>query len=296
MNNKKKGILYIILAALSFATMSLFIQLSGDVPFIQKTFFRNVIALVFSTAVLLKQGANFKYKKGNLKLLLLRSTFGTMGVFLNFYAIDNMILSDATTIGKLAPFFVILFSALLLKEKIKSWQLAGIIIAFMGSLLIINPTLIVSIFSGAKIETSLMSLPAIGGLIGAVVAGITYTIIRKLSINGERGPYIVFFFSAFSTLVCLPFVVFNYQQVSFLQLMYLLCLGIFASFGQFALTAAYANAPAKEISVYDYTQIIFSAIYSLIIFGTIPTAYSLIGYTIIIGVAIFMYVKEKTTN
>ncbi len=291
MTNKKKGIFYIILAAFSFATMSLFIQLSGDVPFMQKTLFRNIVALCFAFAVLLKQGSNFKHKKGNFKLLVLRSTFGAMGIFLNFYAIDNLILSDATTIAKLTPFFVILFSYFILKEKIKLWQFFCILIAFLGSLFIINPTFIIAIISGGQVETSLTSLPAIGGFFGAVAAGVAYTIIRKLSINGERGPFIVFFFSAFSTLVCLPFVVLNFEQVSPLQLIFLIGAGVFASFGQFAVTAAYANAPAKDISIYDYSQILFSAIFGLLVFGVVPSVYSLIGYVIIVGVAIFMYKK-----
>ncbi len=293
MSKKKKGILYIILAALSFATMSLFVQLAGDVPFVQKTLFRNIVALCFSFAVLLKQGEGFKFKKGNLKLLILRSTFGTMGIFLNFYAIENLILSDATTISKLTPFFVILFSYFILKEKIKSWQLVCIIIAFIGSLFIINPSLIFSLFSGEQIETSFTSIPAISGVLGAVMAGVSYTIIRKLSIRGERGPYIVFFFSAFSTVICLPFAIISFVPVTPLQVVYLFGAGLFASFGQFSVTAAYSNAPAKEISIYDYTQIIFSAVYSLIIFNTIPSAYSIVGYIIIVGVAIYMYQKGK---
>ena len=44
------------------------------------------------------------------------------------------------------------------------------------------------------------------------------------------------------------------------QLGSLLLAGIAAAGGQFSITAAYTNAPAKEISVYDYSQVIFAAI------------------------------------
>ena len=83
-----------------------------------------------------------------------------------------------------------------------------------------------------------------------------------------------------------------------LQLICLLCAGLAAAGGQFAVTAAYTYAPAKEISVYDYSQVIFAALYGLIMFGQIPDSLSIIGYLIIILMAIvmFIYNKRKTKN
>ncbi len=293
LQEKNKGIIYIILAALSFATMSLFVQLAGEVPFIQKSFFRNLIALLFSLVVLVKQGGGFSFQKKNLPYLLLRAIFGTMGVFLNFYAIENLMLSDATMINKLSPFFVILFSFVILKERMKIWQGFCILVAFFGSSFIVNQDLMEALLTGGEISTSLGSFPAFIGVLGAMSAGLAYTFIRKLSIGGERGAFIVFFFSAFSTLVCIPFVVFDFHPMTVEQVGCLLGAGIFASLGQFSITAAYSHAPAKEISIYDYSQIIFSAIYGLLFFQQIPNGYSLIGYGIILAVAVYMFRKNK---
>ncbi len=296
MNQKQKGIFYIILAALSFATMSLFVQLAGDVPFIQKSLFRNVVALIVSFTIIMRTGKDFSFQKSNLKYLIIRSIFGTLGVFLNFYAIENLVLSDATMIAKLSPFFVIIFSYFILKEKIKAWQVTSIIIAFTGSLFIINPLLITSLFTNQTYTSSIGSFASIIGLLGAMSAGVAYTIIRKLAMRKERGAFIVFFFSTFSTAVCLPFVLIDFYPMSINQVFILLGAGIFASCGQFAITAAYSHAPAKDISIYDYSQIIFSAIYGFIFFNQLPSSYSLIGYIIIISVAIYMYDKQKTSS
>ncbi len=300
-SNKKKGIIFIIISAFSFATMSLFVQLAGDVPFIQKTLFRNLVSVFFAFFLIMRTDRNFTYKKENLKYFLIRSTFGSVAIFANFYAIENLILSDASIIAKLSPFFVIIFSAIVLKEKVKPWQIACIVIAFIGSMFIVNPSIIMSLITGAAIETSMTAFPASMGLLGAVGAGVAYTFIRKLSMAGERGPFIVFFFSLFTTIFCLPFVIFSYQPMTTSQYLYLLGAGLFASFGQFAVTAAYGNAPAKEISIYDYSQILFAALYSLIIFNEVPSGYSLIGYAIIISVAAYMFYKDgkevpKATN
>lgn len=289
MTNKNKGIFFIILSALGFALMSLFVKLSGDLPSMQKSFFRNLVSLFFAFYIIKKSKIGFKFKKENLVPLILRATLGTLGIVFNYYSIEKLILADATMLNKLAPFFVIIFSFFILKEKIKLWQILSILIAFLGSLFIINPNLIIGLLNNNIPKTNLNSLPALIGVLGAMCAGMAYTMVRFLSLRGEKGPFIVFFFSCFSCLTILPFVLFNFSPMSIKQLIYLLFAGLFASLGQFAVTAAYANAPAKEISIFDYSQIIFSGILGYIVFNQKPDTYSLIGYFIICSVAIFMF-------
>ena len=76
-------------------------------------------------------------------------------------------------------------------------------------------------------------------------------------------------------------------------MIYLICAGLTAAAGQFSITAAYRCSPAKEISVYDYTQIIFSAILGLIIFQQIPDMYSII---IISAVIMFVLNNRNRDN
>ena len=73
------------------------------------------------------------------------------------------------------------------------------------------------------------------------------------------------------------------------QVLTLLGAGLAAAGGQFAITAAYTFAPAKEISVYDYTQLIFTTAIGFIIFGDKPDIYSIIGYIIIVSTAVVSF-------
>ena len=278
MTNKTKGIFYILLSAASFAVMNTFVKLSGDLPSIQKSFFRNLIALIVAATILKRSKVGFSFKKENLPLFLIRATCGTIGILCNFYAIDHLALSDASMLNKMSPFFVIIFSYLCLKEKINLVQALAVMGAFIGSLFIIKPSF-----------NNLLLLPSLIGLLGGIGAGAAYTAVRALGQKGEKGPFIVFFFSTFSCLVTLPFLIFQYQDMSFLQIVYLLLAGLAASGGQFAITAAYNYAPAKEISVYDYSQVIFAALLGFMLFGQIPDLYSSMGYIIICSMAIFMF-------
>lgn len=275
---KYLGILYIVISAFCFALMNMFVRLSGDLPSVQKSFFRNLVSLVFALAILYKNKAWFSGKRENIKYLLLRSAAGTVGILCNYYAIDRMVLSDASMLNKMSPFFAIIFSYFILREKIR--PVRGILVAgaFMGSLLIIKPT--AAIFS---------SPAALVGLLGGLGAGVAYTYVRVLGEKGEKGPFVVFVFSAFSCMATLPFLLFEFHPMEGIQLIYLLLAGLSAAGGQFSITAAYFHAPAKEISVYDYSQILFSAAIGFAVFGQIPDVWSWIGYFIICMMALLMF-------
>ena len=282
MSKKTKGILCIILSAFFFALMNAFVRLSGDLPSFQKSFFRNAVAAIFAFIVLMRGHTSLKWEKGNLKYLLIRSICGTIGILCNFYAIDHLVLSDASMLNKMSPFFAIVFSFFFLKEKCTPVQIFGIITAFIGSLFIIKPT-----FSNMDL------IPSLIGFIGGVAAGAAYTAVRLLGNRGEKGSRIVFFFSAFSTLVTLPIFIINYNPMTLLQLAFLILAGLCAAGGQFAITAAYCYAPSKEISVYDYSQIIFSALLGFFLFGQLPDTLSIIGYVIICAVAVGMFIYNN---
>ncbi len=284
LDNKKKGIICILISAFFFSGMSSFINLSGDVPIVQKVFFRNLVAFFLASATLIKNHEPFKPKKGCLPYHILRSSAGLLGVFGNFYATTHMTHTpDAAMLNKMSPFFTLIFSAIFLKEKVKFRQAVAIFIAFLGALFVIKPS-----FANAEL------LPSIAGFIGGMCAGGAYTCVRHMGNKGENGRFTVFFFSAFSVAVTAPYLIFNYHHMSWYQFFCLIMVGICAAGGQFGITAAYTFAPSREISVYDYSNIIFTAIEGYLFLGQgFPDTLSLIGYAIICAMAIWMFIYNN---
>ena len=280
LSNRTKGVLFIIISAFGFAMMSAFVKLSGALPSFQKTIFRNITSCIIAFVLILINKESFFGKLENQKILILRSLFGTLGIVFNFYAIDKLVLSDANMLNKLSPFFVIIFSALFLKEKINLKQGLAIIVAFIGALFIIKP------------QFNFDMIPSLIGVCGAICAAAAYTCLRVLG-GKEKYYTIVFYFSFFSTIVILPFMLIVYKEMSMLQFIYLILAGIFASIGQFGITIAYKYAKAKEISIFDYSNILFSAIISVVLFGVIPDYLSVLGYIIIFAVSLYMFLYNK---
>ena len=278
-SKKQQAIFYIICSAFFFALMNMFVRMSGDLPSIQKSFFRNLVAFFFALIILLRSKDGFSFQKKNLPAFIGRAFFGTLGILCNFYAVDHLVLSDASILNKLSPFFAILFSYFILKEKLTLVQGSAVAAAFCGAILVVKPG-----FAGADVL-----IPSLIGVAGGLCAGLAYTLVRVLGQRGERGPFIVLFFSAFSCLVTLPFLIFDFHPMTLGQFCMLLLAGLSAAGGQFTITAAYTRAPAREVSVFDYTQIVFAAGLGFLFFGQIPDLFSVIGYCIISGVAVWMF-------
>lgn len=286
---RKRGIVYLLLSSFSFACMALFINLAGEMPVFQKAFFRNLVAIIMSYIMLARSPEKFRIKKGSLPSLFMRAGFGTIGVIANFYAISNTNMSDAMMLNKLSPFFAMLTSIIVLKEAADGFQWAAILTAIAGAVFVVKPTFL---FGNLGVNGDDM-FPLAIALIGGISAGIAYTFLRKATLKGERGIIVVAFFSTFSCIALIPFIIFTYQPITLLQFFYCCMTGAAACFGQIFITSAYAACPAKEISIYDYSTVIFTALLGLIFLGEIPDWLSIIGYAIIIGASVLNYLYNN---
>lgn len=281
--SKYKGIIMIILSAFCFALMSTFVRLSGDLPTPEKSFFRNFVAFIIALIMMIKNHESFRFRKENLPLLIGRSLTGTIGILGNFYAVDHLALGDASILNKMSPFFAVLFSLIFLKERLKLPQVIILIGAFIGAMFVVKPT-----FSNSDLFASLC------GLCSGIGAGAAYSMVRALGKRGESGAFIVLFFSGFSCLTMIPFMIFGgFKMFSIYQLCMLLLAGLAAAGGQFTITAAYTYAPAREISIYDYSQIIFASMLGFFIFADVPDAFSITGYVIIVVMALVMFLYNN---
>lgn len=274
---KTYGILFLLASSIAFAFMGAFVRLSGDLPTFQKVFFRNLFSCIIFLPYIIKNRSTWPVIRNHHKHLFLRALVGTLGIICNFYAIDRLNLADAGILSKLAPIFAIVASAVLLKEKVSFWDTITIAVAFCGVILVVKPRFDMAI------------LPMLVAILGAFCSGLAYTFVRILRNHGVDGGIIIGFFSTVSGLAVLPLFLMNYKAMTMSQILFLSMAGISAMLAQICLTKAYGFAPAKEIAVFDYIQVIVSALLGYYLFFQMPDIYSMLGYVIIIGAGIWRW-------
>ena len=285
MTSKAKGIIAIIISAFGFSLMALFVRLcddcGGPVSSFQKSFFRNVIALAIAIAVWWRgrAGRTLDGRREtqdvlglrSFVLLVLRSALGTAGIFAHFYALGHITIAEGLTLNKSAPFFTVLFAWLFLGEKANWRQLWTLVLAFAGVVLIAKPG-----FAGAA------AFPLLIGLLSGVCAGGAYACVRALRRHELSPAFIILFFSAFSCLASVPFMVHRFDPMTVGQVVVLLGAGVGAALGQFGITFAYGYAAPKDIAVFDYSGILFAALFGFLFFGQVPDLLSVAGFVAII--------------
>lgn len=274
---KQKGILLMLLSALLFSAMQVLINLTGkQIPLMEQVFFRNIISMAICFVIIRR---NHLPLFGGLKdqpLLFMRSIFGFLGLISLFYAAARASQADVTILSKLSPFLITLFAYLFLKERIAKVQFPALLIAFAGAFLVANP----SFHSN--------TVPLFMAFLCSLFSSVTYTLLAysKDKVNALT---IIMHFSTFCALVSIPFFVLHMTLPGPRDLCLLLLIGIFGGLGQIALTYAYRMAPASEVSVYNYSGILFSMILGYLVLGeTVPTA-SLLGGALVVLASLLTY-------
>lgn len=283
--NLKLAIMFMIISALGFSFMQIFVKLTaGAFPLMQQVFFRNfVMAIICGIYIAIKKvkgkETSFIGNKSNRKMLFLRSLFGFLGVIANFYAINNMIVADAGILQRTSPIFVVLIACFMFKEKLTTEKLLTLIFAFVGAIFVVRPQFDSRLF------------PSILAMSSALSASIAYICVSRIGTK-EKTETIIFVFSLFSTLFVLPFMFSGFSIESIELLIYLILIGISSAVGQFGLTISYQYAKASDVSIFNYVGIVFVVILGKLILNESVSLYSLIGILIIFMVSLISYLSK----
>lgn len=277
LNERQKGAALMCTSAFLFSAMQIAINLTGDLPIMEQIFSRNIISLFISLALIKRSGGSLFGTKEHQPLLFVRSAFGFLGLIAMFYASAHAHQGDISTLFKLSPFMITLWAAIFLKEKIRRVQIPALLIAFAGAALVANPAFNSDLF------------PLFMALLCAFFSSVSYTLLAYFK-NKVDGMTIIMHFSTFCCVICLPFMLFDFVMPDLRQFFLLLLIGVLGGLGQIALTYSYRFAMAGEISIYNYSGIVFSIILGYFFLGEVLDLSSWIGCGLVIVAAFITYI------
>lgn len=279
--NRRKGIIYMVLSCVWFALMQILVKLTGGtIPIFEQVFFRNLVTLFLCGYLCIKNGDPLLGKKENQFKLIARSALGYLGVITYFYAINHLDSADATILQKSSPIFVTIFAILFLKEKLTKGKLINLILCFIGALFVVRPSF------------NMDFGPAVVGLLSAVFAGGAYTVLAHLN-KHEKPNTIIFYFSLFSFLVSIPLMMKSFVMPTAKEFLLLLGIGVCAGLGQIFITLSYRVGEASEVSIFNYFTIVFTSILGFVLFDEVINIFSLIGILIIFTSSYLQYRRSR---
>lgn len=297
------GILLKVLSALAFTIMAASLKLvSARYPTGELVFFRSAFAIV---PLLIWRGWRGdlvdSIRTHHIGGHLMRGIMGSCAMFSGFIALSYLPLHDAIAIGYAAPLIVVVLAAVLLKETVRAYRWAAVVVGFAGVLIMLSPHLGVGLAPGISPHPGVGFAPGImpaGAAVGALFAlfgafcsaGAAIQV-RRLT-SSEKTGAIVLYFSLLTTLLGLSTVVLGWRMPAGLDAVLLVSIGILGGIGQILMTQSYRYADTSIIAPYEYTTMIWAFLIGWFAFGQAPQQAVVAGAMIVAAAGLFVLWRE----
>lgn len=264
---------WMVVAALCFALMSMFVKLGADAfGSTELLFWRTAIgALTLGAAMAWKrQSPRTPHWRGHIK----RSFVGYMSMVALFYALTRLPLSTAVTLNYTSSLFFALLCVVKLKERLTPRTGLALLLGFVGIVILLRPT-----FSSAQWLAGLI------GLLSGVSAGYAVFQVRELGRMGEPSWKVVFWFFSVSSLFGGVWLILGpgFSAVTADNVLLLLGVGVCGMLGQLAMTRAYKDGRKYLVASFAYLTVLFSVLLGVVLWGDPLSGWSLAAMALIVG-------------
>lgn len=235
---------------------------------------RNGIALILMAPFLWHAGPSIFHTK-RMKSHFWRATVGILGMQAWFYCVTTLPLNNATALSFTAPLFTTLFAVIFLKEQASSARWAAMFAGFLGTLVILQPNPH-SFDWNAMVVMLTTSIWAVAGML---VKSLTRT---------EPPLRIIFYMALFMFLWAIPPAALNWSTPDTKGWLLLTAVAFCSTAAHWALVKAYALAGVVQIMPYDFSRLLWTALFAWFFFGEESQMTTWLGAAIIVGSVVFI--------
>jgi drug/metabolite transporter (DMT)-like permease len=194
-------------------------------------------------------------------------------------AITFLPLADAIALLFVGPLMVTALSAPLLGERVSMPRWLGVLIGFVGAMVIIRPGF--GVFHWA---TTLV-------LLSAACFALYQIATRELS--NHEDPLTTLFYTPVAGLVAMSGLTpFYWTTPTFRDALLMALMGTIGAFAHFMLIKAYETAEASSLAPFSYVLIVSATILGYAVFGDLPDAWTVMGTLIVVAGGLYVGYRE----
>ena len=283
MKSKTFPILLMIGAIFCFASMDATAKyLMKEIGPAQTIWARYTVQAILVTVLILPK-INIYGKTKYPKLQFLRSVALMMATTLFFFAFSKLGLAEASAIFNISPVLITLGAFLFLQEQIGPRRVIGIFVSLLGALIIIRP--------GSGVFTIYALLP-----LGAAIFYSTYSLVTRF-VGADESPWTSLFYSAIFGAICYSiYIVFHWNPMSNNALLLTIIIGLFGTAGHICLIRALTLGEASLVAPFIYTNLLFTTIWGLVLFGNFPDFWTICGALIIVAAGVYVWARDRVVR
>lgn len=275
----QRGASLMMLSALAFSVMTVLVKLAGErLPSQEIVVARAIVSLVLSWSFLRRANVS---PWGDDKLWLwIRGGLGFAGLSCVYGAVTHLPLAEATVLQYLHPPITALLAGVFLGEAITRRIWLSTALSLLGVVLVARPALLFG-DSGQSLDPFWVAI----AVAGAAFSAAAYVVVRRLS-QHEDPLVIVFYFPLVTVPAAIPTMLPSFIWPEGFEWILLLGIGLATQLGQVSLTRGLAVLPAAQGTALSYLQVVFAAIWGVVIFGEQPDVWTLVGGSLVLLSAI----------
>jgi drug/metabolite transporter (DMT)-like permease len=274
------GLLLVLLGGLFITSLTWFVRsVADDIHPLQAAFMR----YGFGTLLLLPMLLKFENTDFQAKLMgghFLRGVVHAVSVLLWFYAVTKINLTDLTALSFTSPVFVTIGAFLFLGESFSYRRMMGIIVAFVGAMVVLRPGI------------EVISIGAIAILISAPFQAGSNLIAKHLAIHTSIYA-MVFYLSLFVTLISLVPTLFVWSNPSPHTIAMTFGAAVMATIAHFCWSKSFQIADLSFTQPGFYFTLIWAAAIGFFAYDEIPDIWSGLGAATIIGATAYITARER---
>ena len=281
--NNVKGIGWMLLSGIMFIGVTGVVRyLGGEMHPIQAAFIRYAFGIVLVVPVMLRVGL-YELFSARIRLHASRGLVHGIGVMLWFYAMSRLPIAEVTALGFTTPIFTVAGAMLILGERAKSYRVAGIVLGFIGTLIVLRPGL------------RIIDFGAVAMLIAAPLFACSL-LMAKVATKTESSSVIVALLSVFCTLTLLPLALVYWRTPTMEEWLLLLLAAVFATAGHYFLTLAFQSAELSALQPFSFLQLVWATLLGLIVFSEQPDLWLWLGAGVIVFSATWIGRQEVRSS
>jgi drug/metabolite transporter (DMT)-like permease len=268
---------------LCFAVLGVVLKLAAarGVNVIEMIFYRNLITFPLAL-VWVQAGPGLASLRTKRPLAhLTRTAVGLIGMLLNFLALLMLPLPEATAIGFTAPLFATVLSALFLREHVGLRRVSALLVGMVGMLLIVQP---------GNFHLPPLSLAV--GVASAVGVAIVTITVRELGTTELPGTTVVWFSLSATVAMGLLMPYFGARH-DLIAWSLIACIGLLGCLTQLLQASSLRLAPISVLVPFDYTQLLWAAGLTWLVWSTLPGMATVLGGLLIALSGIYTVMREQ---
>ncbi len=289
--NPMLGIGLKVASVSSFLAMATFIKAAEGIPPGELVFFRSFIAIA-PILVFLKMRGELRgaLRTARPFVHVLRGLLGVSAMSLMFLALTRLPLPEATMINYTIPLWLVILSALVLGETVRTYRWAAVVVGLAGVLVIVWPRL--SLITAGEPLGAAETVGVAAALAGTLFAAFAQLTARDL-VRTENSATVVLYFSIIASIAALATMPFGWTWPQGWHWVLLVGAGIVGGIGQIFLTESYRYADVSVIAPFEYSSMILSIVVGYLVFGDVPTLNMIAGGLIVVAAGIFIIERER---